>query len=413
MHPTAAKTAKDSGRPAYRWVVLGAWIVSHVLAFSTMSVLGILLPSITAELGLSPAQQGLLGSSAQWGTMVLAIPFALWGSRYNPVLLTGATLALGAACVFLQGLAPGFAVLLVARVLFGLTITARRAGFALLLQQWFAPREIVLANAVVTGVFGAVMGLGWVGTPLLLDAVGGDWRDAMYVLGGLLVASAVVWAVLGRQRITPEYATRVRSQAGSPLGSLFRYRDLWLCGLAFFGAQLAWMAFTTFWPTLMLDRYGASLKWSGSILGINSIAAAVAGLAVGLVATQPGRRRAVLIASGVVLALTLAAMNLTGSIPLLTALDLVNGAAWGFWPLLMAIPFGLPGIKPREVAVALALLDTSMLAGGAVGPILAGFAQQATGDIRVALIVASMFCLTLAATGLLVRVRRREVATAA
>jgi predicted MFS family arabinose efflux permease len=403
----------DSGRPAYRWVVLGAWIVSHVLSFSTISVLGILLPSITAELGLSPAQQGVLGSSAQWGTMVLAIPFALWGSRYNPVLLTTGTLTMGAACVFIQGLAPGFAVLLVARLLFGLTISARRAGFALLLQQWFSPKEIVLANGVVNGVFGAVMGMGWIGTPFLLDAVGGDWRNALYVLGGVLTAATIVWTVLGRQRITPEYAKQVQSQEGSPLGSIFRYRDLWVCCLAFLGAQLAWMAFTTFWPTLMLDGYGASLNWSGSILGINSLAAAAGGLAVGLLAAQPRRRRVVLIAAGPVLALTLAAMNLTGSIPLLTALDLVNGVAWGFWPLLMALPFGLPGIKPREVAVALALLDTSMLVGGATGPVLAGFVQEATGDIRVALVVASMFCLTLSVTGLLVRARRREVAATA
>jgi len=246
---------------------------------------------------------------------------------------------------------------------------------------------------------------------LLLDAVGGDWRHALYVLGGVLVASAVVWTVLGRQRITPDYATRARSQEGSPLGSIFRYRDLWLCCLAFFGAQVAWMAFATFWPTLMLDRYGASLRWSGGILGINSMAAAAAGLVIGIIASKPGQRRAVLVIVGPLLALTLAAMNLTSSIPLLTALDLVNGLSWGFWPLLMALPFSLPGIKPREVAVALALIDTSLLAGGAVGPVLAGFAQEATGDIRVALVIASMFCLTLSLTGLLVRVRQRGVST--
>jgi len=119
----------------YRWVVLGTWITSHVVAFVIFSVLGILLPSITEEMGLSPAQQGLLGSSAQWGSIVLAVPLALWGSRYSPKLLTTVTLALGAALVFLQGWAPSFLLLLMARLAFGMTLTARRAAFALLTQQ--------------------------------------------------------------------------------------------------------------------------------------------------------------------------------------------------------------------------------------------------------------------------------------
>ena len=43
---------------------------------SVMSTLGILLPAISLELSLSPAQQGLLASSAFWGNLVLAIPLS-------------------------------------------------------------------------------------------------------------------------------------------------------------------------------------------------------------------------------------------------------------------------------------------------------------------------------------------------
>ena len=67
--------------PVYRWVVLSTWMTAHVLGFAIITVIGILLPSISEEMSLSSNQQGLLGSSAQWGNILLAVPLALWASR--------------------------------------------------------------------------------------------------------------------------------------------------------------------------------------------------------------------------------------------------------------------------------------------------------------------------------------------
>ncbi|MCH7713879.1 MAG: hypothetical protein IIC99_09680, partial [Chloroflexi bacterium] len=62
----------------YRWVVMGLWMTSGVSGFMVLSTLGILLPSISADLHISPFQQGLLGSSAFWGNIALAIPLSWW-----------------------------------------------------------------------------------------------------------------------------------------------------------------------------------------------------------------------------------------------------------------------------------------------------------------------------------------------
>ena len=68
-----------------RWVVLGTWFLASVSGFMVLSTLGILLPSVSEELGLSPSQQGLLGSAAYWGNLVLAIPHGVaWG--FFPIL---------------------------------------------------------------------------------------------------------------------------------------------------------------------------------------------------------------------------------------------------------------------------------------------------------------------------------------
>ena len=104
---------------------MGLWMVSGVSGFMVLSTLGILLPVISAELRLSPLQQGLLGSSAFWGNIALAIPLSWWTSRYGPKALTSVTLVLGTAALFLQGWAPALAVLMAGRLAFGITVMAK------------------------------------------------------------------------------------------------------------------------------------------------------------------------------------------------------------------------------------------------------------------------------------------------
>ena len=64
--------------PTYRWVLICLYLMSNVSAQMVINTLGILLPSITASLDLSPSEQGLLGSAPFWSTIALAIPIA-WG----------------------------------------------------------------------------------------------------------------------------------------------------------------------------------------------------------------------------------------------------------------------------------------------------------------------------------------------
>ncbi len=163
MAETSQQTAEVS---SYRWVVMGLWTLSGVSGFMVMSTVGILLPSISAELHLSPGEQGILGSSAFWGNMVLAIPLSWWMSRYGAKTLTTVTLALGTLFLFLQGWAPVFVVLLAGRLAFGIAIVARQPARALLTQQWFPPREIVILNSASNALFGLVVGAGQVATPL-------------------------------------------------------------------------------------------------------------------------------------------------------------------------------------------------------------------------------------------------------
>ena len=389
--------------PSYRWVVMGIWLTASVAGFMIMSTIGILLPAVSAELGLSPFQQGMLGSSAYWGNLVLAIPIGWWASRFSPRILTSVTLAFGTLFLLAQSFSPSFAILLIGRVAFGVSVIARQPARALLTQQWFPQRQVVLVNSISNAMFGLVVGGGVAGSPFILAALSDDWRATLLWFVGLFGVLTVLWLVFGRERITAEYRQRLGSQDVNVLKGALRYRDLWIGGLGFVGATMSWSGFLSFYPTLMLDTYQTSLIWSGGILAVGIFVGGLCGLGFGWLVMVSDQGRTVLLATGAVMAITFAGMTLTGSLPLLLALTAVNGVAWGFWPVLYSVPFNLPGIRPREIAVSLAFIQMSSSAGIALGPLVAGIVQELTGDLRLALIVVSFASLSLCGAGLIMK----------
>ena len=402
MSAFAADTSLDPAS-SYRWVVMGIWLTSSVVAFMIISTIGILMPAISGELGLSPFQQGMLGSAAYWGNLTLAIPVGWWASRFAPKILTTVTMILGTLFLLAQALSPGFAVLILGRVAFGITVIARQPARAFLTQQWFPSRQVVLLNSISNAMFGLMVGGGIAASPFILAAFGDNWRATLLSFVALFGVFTVVWMVVGRERETTEYRGRMGAQDVNVLQGTLRHRDLWIAGFGFVGPTAAWSAFLSFYPTFMLDSYEMPLIWSGGILAVGVLMGGLSGLAFGWLVMVSNQARTILLVNGAAIAVTFAGMALTGSLPLLLVLTFFNGIAFGFWPVLYSAPFHLPGIRPREIAVSLSFIQMSSSAGIALGPLVAGALQQATGDLRLSLIVVSFTSLSLCVAGLAMR----------
>ncbi|MFQ5874621.1 MAG: hypothetical protein ACE5JL_12585 [Dehalococcoidia bacterium] len=105
--------------------------------------------------------------------------------------------------------------------------------------------------------------------------------------------------------------------------------------------------------------------------------------------------------SGILITATSIGFLYTGTYGYLVLLAMANGLSFAFFPIIMTIPFELPGIKPREIAVANSFVETFFVIGAMIGPVLAGGLQELTGDLRVALTVTCFFALSLTAGGIL------------
>ena len=196
-------------------------------------------------------------------------------SRFRPMLLTAITLFLGAGFVFMQAEAANFVVLLLGRVLFGITPVAREASRVLLVRQWLPRKEIQLSSGILNAVFGVSLTVSFVVAPMLLEAFDNDWRKTLYAWGFFSIGMAVAWLLLGRENRTADYREVEQSQEGSPIRSLFKYKEPWLLGIGILGYAIAQMSQFTFWPKFMQEQYDMSLVQAGLIIGVVGVVVAV------------------------------------------------------------------------------------------------------------------------------------------
>ena len=397
----------------HRWAIMGLWLLSSVAGFMMVISVGLLLPSISADLGLTPTQQGFYGSAAFLGNLFLTLPISWWVSRYRPKILTTVTFTLSSALMFVQSWGPNFGILLLGRLGFGISTLAREPARVLLMHRLFTPREFILVSSVYNLLFGLVVGGGLVLTPIILSRVEDDWRSVLLTFAVTLGVLAVLWTILGsdgEEDSESEQRESEDSDGDGRLGIIKRvlgYKELWIAGAGSMGTTMAWSSFVNFYPTLMLDVYDVSLNWTGLLLAIGIATGGPSGVALSRIVpmVSGSRRRNILQAIGVTMVVTYLAMTLTDSIPLLIVITLVSGVAQGYWPVLNSIPFYLPGIRPRESAVALSFMMTLGTFGVATGPALVGALQDRLGDLRLAMIIISFAPLLLVICSSLVQIR--------
>ena len=390
--------------PAYRWVIVGSLTSSVATSLTIIFMLGLLLPEISEDLGLSPSEQGWLGSSVLLANLFLCIPSNLLSSRFRP-WRTISLLFLGVGVFTLaQGWSPTLAVLLIGRIGAGLFFTSTQAPRALLVQQWTSRRRLAFTNGVIFAGVDLGMGIGFFLTPLIMDWVGG-WRNTLYFWGGISLFLTTVWTVFGRERVTSEFQERMRSQEQTPLLAVLKYPQLWIMGLGMGGAMVAQAGFLTFWPTLAQDELGISATAVGAALGLMTVTAAPTDFLANAVPTLVRRRTLVLAVCGLATTGAYVGLVFSDSTPLTLGLGVLRGASFAFFPVLMIMVFHLPDIKPREVGLGLAFMETCIWIGAGIGPLLVGFLQEATGDLQFALLVTVLSPLILLLTAAVLQSR--------
>jgi len=404
--PTERKAASSCGGMEaskrrswnYGWVVVGAFLAIDATIMGITFSLGLMLPLIIKDLDMTLGQASWLGAANWEVSALLSIPIAFRLSRYSPKALITISCLGEAPLLLAQGLAPNYWVLLVCRIAYMAIGLARFAARPTLIQQWFPKEKVPLVNGVLT------VGMGLAGGTVVFfmgDIMGAlnGWRNTFYLFSAITAVLMVAWMILGREN--PASGIKEQPQEPGALRAILRNKTLWLLGIGVTGDMLCFGAMETLWPTYATEKGFISLEQASFCEGLSYYGFTAGSILGGLIAMKIGRRKPLLWVSGLLLPMVTMGVLFSHSFPVLATLWFLWGLAELYYPVIMTIPYELPGIKPQGVVLATAFVVTVFTAGSGLGPLLAGHAAEAIG-LRNALLVTCFFPLLLFVAGLLI-----------
>ena len=362
-------------------VLLASWLG---IAFGVSSLyfysLGIFLKPMAAEFGWSRGQASLGALVGTLCAAAMSIPVGRLVDRIGGVRVAlGSLLLLALGFVALGTLTQGLGSFLVLTALLSLlTAGSSPLPFARLIVATFHRRRGLALGLALSGT-----GIGAILIPALLPAFMAQhgWRAGFVLFGALIVACLPVLALLLRGAAGAQPPSAALSPARAVIGN----RRFIVLGLMFFCASVAVFSSVIHFVPMLTDA-GLTPSRAGGIAALIGVAAIAGRLITGWLLDRltPERVTAglfALVAAGLlVLALGGPEMAVVGA--------LVVGLSVGAEVDLLAFLTGRY-FRPADYGQAYGALYMVFLAGGAVGPALAGFAFDALGSYRIWLTLAA------------------------
>jgi predicted MFS family arabinose efflux permease len=333
-----------------------------------------LIPAFAARFSLSEVQSGALVASTGLATLVVSIPAGMLADRLGARRLTlwaGRSMAIAA---FGQALAPTYALLLVARLVFGLGFgIVWTAGLAWLSAATASRRSRAALGATVTSAgVGTVVAPGFAG--VVAQALG---LAAPFVVAG--AAAAAVTAVLATAAAGPGDATSEKRPSLAAILAAYREPRLVAAIAAILLGGLAGGMISLLAP---LELHVAG--FSGASIGLAFSAAALLFIAASAVTVWAGDRAVTVpavIVAAVSLALALSPATLSGAAIAVVAAMCLSAPLRAFL-YTASYPLGAAGGPCAGVGAGtvMGLLNGAWALTTVLGPLGAGALAQTVGE---------------------------------
>lgn len=366
MTTTTTAQAEASAPPA-RFPMRALLILSFgvLVTVTAESLPAGMMPEMSADLGVSSMQIGLLISVWALTVILTSIPLSKAVSRVDRRLVVGLSPGVFALANLATALAPSYGFAFAMRIAAAAAHGVFWAVVIVYASSLLAPSHLGRGLAIVTAGGTAATVAGLPAATLLAQAVG--WRAAFVVLGGIALVIGVI-VLRGMPRYVPARdvtADRVRGF----------WRDPSLPALAAFGASAVLIAVAQFASFTYIRPYlevsaAIGTEWAAMLLFAYGIAGMVGVVAAGFLADRFPRSSlvAILVAFAVAFAvLTVAAGALAAVIGALLVWGFAIGA---LFPLLQTTLMRIATERTRTLASAGIVVLFNV--GIAVGPWLGG-----------------------------------------
>ena len=396
----------------YGWIVVLAGTLTIVAALGLGRFsLGMLLPSMGSDLGLSYSRMGFVGTGNFLGYLIGVLISSRLVKRFDYRAVINNGLFLVGFSMIVVGRASGFWLVLFAFFFTGIGSGLANVPVMGLVSQWFgATLRGRAAGIMVSGI-----GLGIMITGLLIPSInnwagpGQGWRINWMILGVLVLAIAVLCSFVIRNRPSEMGLQLVEKagakEAGKPSGScgeppvLARKRTLFHLGSIYFCFGFSVVIYVTFVITSLINDHGFSEAVAGRFWVWFGFLGMFSGPIFGSLSDLAGRARTLaLVYSLQTISLLLLSLNpFSGSVYLSIAMFAL--CAWSV-PSIMAAAIG-DYLGPVKAAVGFATLTLFFSVGQISGPALAGVMAETSGSFSTAYLLAGLLMAAGAVSSLL------------
>ncbi len=381
--PVAPAPSVQPHEDGHRWAVLGGvWLI--YFGFGLLSAaMAPLIDPVGRDLGLSHTAMGAILGAWPLVYIVAATPCGAFVDRVGLKWSLLVAALVMAASGGLRAVAFDGVSLFVAVGLFGVGGPLISIGAPKAIMQWFKGAERGLAMGIyITGpALGNMLAL-ILTSSVLMPLTGGNWRHALLIHTGFILAAGLVWLGLcGRPAVRVfDHAGRRRGSIAGQLavfGRLLRVADVRLVLVMGVGAFFVHHALGNWLPEI-LRTGGMTAAAAGLWSSLPTAVGILCALLIPRLATPP-RRFTILF--GLALCVGTGAMLLLLSgVPALVAALVLQGVARG--PLIAVLILVLMesrGVDARSTGAAVGLFFSAAEIGGVLGPLAVGAASDLAG----------------------------------
>jgi MFS transporter, Spinster family, sphingosine-1-phosphate transporter len=276
------------GQARFAFTIL---FIINVLNYADRYILPAILPKIRADLGLTPIQQGLLGSSFLFVYALASLPLGVWADRSIRKNIVALCVGIWSVATVLAGFTRNFLQLFSVRTVLGIGEAGYGPASLSLLGDFFsrAKRGRIFSYWSAGTLLGAAFGFTVGG--FIADALG--WRYAFFVVGiPGLIAAFLAWRMLepkrgsfDREKDSIREADTSHESIGKDFwGSVKKLRRIptYLTLVSALVFSFFTVGGTSFWlPSYFVDTFQLSVSSAGAISGAVLVGSGLFGTVVG------------------------------------------------------------------------------------------------------------------------------------
>ena len=396
------------GRLNYAWIVAATGSIAMFCGLGLgRFAFGMLLPSMSASLGLNYTQSGILGFANLIGYLVAVLLSPLILPRFGTRITGTTSLLLIAVSMLGMAFTTSFPLLCALYVLTGIGSGGVVLPMMSVMSHWFFPshRGLALGLVMAGPGFGIILS-GFVVPKLLPFFSLLSWQTGWLIFAIINIVVACLTFTLIRNHPDDIMHTpfgRVPTLPVKNKKKLERSNIKLLVHLgvifAIYGAT--YMVYVTFIVTSMVGSYQLSEATAGGIWAWIGLLSVFSGMLFGWISDHIGRRLGLALAF-FFLAIAYLLVGLTDwTLGLYLSIILFGLVVWSV-PVIMAARAG-DYFGPAAAASALAALTFAFSGGQALGPVAAGYLAELTGDFSISYMVSGIAAFVAIGLALLLR----------